>query len=85
MQEQAEQASAALYRLAHGPALTSLTARNEPPTVDDLRAQVKSALGSLRVAQRAMTAKDASGVEAALAEIRQAMGPVREASRKPAR
>jgi hypothetical protein len=83
--EHADQASGALNRLAHGPALTSLTSRNEPPAVEELRARVQAAHEQLRAAQQALAARDSGRVHAALAELRKAFEPVRDASRRPVR
>jgi hypothetical protein len=85
MQKHVDAASGAMHHLAHGPAVTSLTTWNEPPTVETLRAQVKAAHENLRAAQQAITAKDAQGVQSATAEFRKTLGPVRETSRRPAR
>jgi hypothetical protein len=67
--EHADQASSALHRLAHGPALTSLTARTEPPTADELRARLKAVHDHLRAAHQALAAKEAERVDAALAKF----------------
>ena len=84
MQEHANQAFSAMNRLSVGPALPSLTSRNEPPTVDELQAQFKTAFESVRTVQQAIAAKDASRVDATLAEFRKAFAPVRDASKRPA-
>ncbi len=85
MQEHASQANSAMNRLSAGPAVASLATRNELPTVDELRAQFKAAHEALRTAQETVAAKDAGGLDAALATFRKAFGPVREASRRPPR
>ena len=78
----ADQASGALHRLAHGPALTSLTASNEPRAVDELRGRVRASHEQLRAAQEALAARDAGRANAALAELRRAFEPVRDASKR---
>jgi ABC-type multidrug transport system fused ATPase/permease subunit len=85
MQEQADQASNALGRLSSGPAVASLTRRNEPPTVEELQARVKEAREDLRAAQLAILDKDAERVQAALQKVQEAMEPVRAAAKRPAK
>lgn len=83
MQEQANQASDAMSRLAGaGPAVPSLTSRYEPPTVEELRAQVKAAGEAILEAQQAIHAKDAGRLEPALQKFRGLYGPVRQAATK---
>ncbi|MEO2091966.1 MAG: hypothetical protein ABGY75_21135, partial [Gemmataceae bacterium] len=82
--EQADRAAAALTRLSGGPALASLTGR-EPPTTDELRAQVKSAQHHLRAMRQALDAKGTDRPTAELAEFRKAFAPVREAARREGR
>jgi hypothetical protein len=84
MQEQANQASAAMSRLAGaGPAVPSLTSRHEPPTVEELRAQVKAAGEAILEAQQAIRAKDAARLEPALEKFRGLYGPVQQAAARP--
>ena len=71
MQEHADQASSALHRLAHGPAITSLTSWNEPPTVEELRAQVRAAHEQLRAAQQAMPRRMRGGVRRGAGRVSQ--------------
>jgi len=82
MAEQADQVSIALKRLLAGPALHALTRWNELPTVEELRAQVKTASDGLREAQLAILDKDAERVQAALRKFHEAYGPVRTAARR---
>ena len=84
MREKADQASNALNRLSAGPALASLTRGNEPPTVEDLRAQLASATEALREAQQTIPDEDAERLSAVLKRFHQSFGPVREASKRPA-
>lgn len=84
VREKADQASNALNRLSTGPALASLTRRNEPPTVEDLRAQLASAKEALREALQAIRDEDAERLSAALKRFHQSFGPLREASKRPA-
>jgi hypothetical protein len=83
-QAQAELTSGALHRLAHGPALKSLTRIGEPPAVEELRAHVQAAHQHLRAAQQAIAAQDAQRTEATLAQFRREFAPVLEASKRPA-
>jgi hypothetical protein len=85
MREQAEQVSNAMNRLGAGPAVKSLTRGNEPPTVEELRAQLKAASEGFREAQQAIRDKDAGRVETALARFRKSYGPVSEAGQRLAR
>jgi hypothetical protein len=82
MREKAEQASDALHRLSAGPALASLVSWPSTPTVEELRAQMKSADENLRAVRQAIEAKDANRLGTALKEFRQSYGPVREAARR---
>ncbi len=84
-QEQGEEAYYALTRLLIGPAVTSLATWSGPPTVEELRAQVKAAHASMWAARQDLAAKDVERVNAALVEFHKAFGPVREASKKPLR
>ncbi len=82
MQEQADQASIALKRLLAWPALHSLTRWNEPPTVEELRAQVKAASEALLEVQQAIRDKDAERLPAALRQFHEAYGPVRAVTKR---
>jgi len=79
---QAELASGALHRLAHGPALNALTATGEGLTTVELRKNVKSAHQKLNAARLALEAKDAARANSDLVEVRHSFGPVREASKR---
>jgi hypothetical protein len=51
----------------------------------ELRERLNAANESLHLAQRAIQAKDAGKLEAAMKEFRQSYGPVREAAKKSER
>jgi hypothetical protein len=85
IQEQADQASSALKHLTAGPALASLTRGREPPTVEELRAQVSSAEEAMQEVQQAIRDKDAGRLTAALKQFHKAYEPVREAAKRSAK
>jgi hypothetical protein len=76
-------ASSALYRLAHGPALKSFTTPGERPSVAELRSHVSAAHDHLRAAQTAIAANDGQLAAAALSKLRESLEPVRAASQRP--
>jgi HAAS len=82
MQDPSTEASNALGRLAAGPAVTSLTAWNAPPTVDELRAKLKAAHDSFTEAQQAIRAEDAGLLAKELEKLRKSFEPLREAAKK---
>src|SRR5262249_1778272 len=82
MREQAELASNAMNRLSAGPALTSLTKWNEPPTLEELREDLKQAREDLAAAQQAIREKNAAQLESAMQKFRKSIGPVQEAAKK---
>jgi hypothetical protein len=83
-EKHAEQASNAITRLMHGPAIKSLTSRNQSPSAEELRADVDRASEALSDAQQAIRQKDAERAKAALAKFRKAYEPMRDAAKKPA-
>lgn len=85
MHDHANRASNAITRLSHGPAIPSLTLRHEPPTVEELRANVKAASEGLAEAHQAIRDKEAGRLEKALQHFRTSFGPVRQAAQRPAR
>lgn len=85
LQDQTGRASNALTRLRHGPALTSLTARDEPPTVVELRAHALAASESVAEMQRAIREHDARRLDKALEDLRTSFGPLRQAAQRPPR
>ncbi len=77
IQEHTSQASQTLNSLvAAAPAIYSLTPQQGPPTLEELRAELKSANGYLSEAQKAAQEKDAGRVEAAMRRFRELYGPV---------
>jgi hypothetical protein len=84
MQKTTDEASNAITRLMHGPAIKSLTARNEPSSVDELRDVVSGASDDLAVVQQAIRQKDVERLKAALEKFRKSFEPVREAAKSPA-
>ncbi|HZU34984.1 MAG TPA: hypothetical protein VFA18_03705, partial [Gemmataceae bacterium] len=86
MQEQAHQAAQAVDRLASAaPAVGALTRRYEPPTLTDLRAELKSASESLAAVRQASLDKDTEHIQASLKQFHAQFGPIVEAARKPQR
>jgi hypothetical protein len=84
IQEHANQASLAVNRLvAAAPAIYSLTPKQGSPTLEELRAELRSADGYLAEAQQAAQEKDAGRVEAAVRRFRELYGPVGKAATKP--
>ncbi len=84
MQEQADQASEALGKLAKAPPAVPALA-SWPTTVEELQADVKAAGESLREAQQAIRDKDAARFEVAMQAFRKSYSPVREAAKRLAR
>jgi hypothetical protein len=81
VQEQTSRAEQALDRLAAaGPAVGSLTPHYGPPTLDEVRAQLKAASGYLAEARQAARDKDAGRAEAAVRRFRESYGPVAKAA-----
>ena len=81
MHDQVDRANLALENLLRtGSALPALTSKNEPPTVQELRAQVQAASESLAQAQQAIRDKDESRLETAIQGFRKSFAPVREAA-----
>ncbi len=77
VQEQANRASEALDRLVSAaPAVYSLTPPQGPPSLEELRTQLKAANGCLSEAQQAAREKDAGRVEMAVRKFRALYGPV---------
>jgi hypothetical protein len=85
MREQAEQTSGALTRLTAGPATTSLARGNQPPTREDLRADLNQAREDFAAVQQAIREKNAANLESALQKFRKSFGPVQEAAKKQPR
>src|SRR5262245_7962830 len=86
MQEQSDRASQALGNLSKAaPAIPALTSRNQPPTVEDLRAQVKAANECLLEAQQAIRAKDAERLKVTMQKFRELYEPVEKAATRPQR
>jgi hypothetical protein len=85
MREQAEKASKALNNLSAGPALPSLTRWNEPPTLEELQADLKLAKDDFTAVQQAIREKNAAQVESAMQKFRKSIGPVQEAAKKQAK
>lgn len=85
LQDQTGRASNALTRLRHGPALTSLTARDEPLTVEELRAHALAASESVAEMQGAIREHDARQFDKALEDFRTSFGPLRQAAQRPPR
>jgi len=85
MQVNADRASRGVDTLAKARFAVSVEPWQEPPTADDLRERLNAASESLHLAQRAIQAKDAGKLEAAMKEFRQSYGPVREAAKKSER
>jgi hypothetical protein len=84
IQEDAGQASQALDRLiAAAPAIGSLTPHHGSPTMEELRARLRSAADCLSQAQQAARDKDAEGVQAALRKFREFYEPVEKAAASP--
>ncbi len=82
MQEPMDQASNAIRKLAYGPALTSLTRSNEPPTLDELRDHVKAASERLARAQESIREKNAEQLKTAIEAFRKSYEPVRQAAQR---
>jgi hypothetical protein len=80
-QKHAKLATSAMTRLSAGPAVTSLTAGNEPQSVDEMRGQLTAARDRFGEAQQAIASKDASRLEAALKQFREAYAPLQAAAR----
>jgi hypothetical protein len=81
LQEQTNRAAEALDRLAAaGPAVGSLTPRYGPPTLDEVRAQLKAASGYLAEARQAAREQDAGRAEAAVRGFHESYGPVGKAA-----
>jgi hypothetical protein len=75
VQERADEASQALDRLVSAaPAVFSLTPEHGPPSLEELRTQLKVANGCLSEARQAAQEKDAGRVEAALQKFRELYG-----------
>ncbi len=83
MREQAEQASSATARLAHGPAIHSLLGWSASPTVWELRASVQSMTQNLLETQTAIRDKDDIRLSTSLRELRKSYEPVRAVSKRP--
>jgi hypothetical protein len=84
MQAEATRAAGAVSRLeGAAPAVPALAGWGEPPTPEDLRAHLKAADESLAEAQRAIQAKDAERLKAALQKFREQYGPVAQAAARP--
>ncbi len=82
VQEQANQASQAVDKLvAAAPAIYSLTPRQGPPSLQELRAELQTANGYLAEAQQAAQEKDAGRVESAVRRFREVYGPVGRAAK----
>jgi hypothetical protein len=79
--DNAERASSAVNRLSAVPGALPMPARQGKPTVDELRAWLKSAQEYLQEVQKASRDKDAGRLEEAMKNFRQVYGQVREATR----
>jgi hypothetical protein len=84
MRDQAELASGAVNRLSAAPVVPHLV-RADGPTEEELRADLKTAQGSLQEALQAIRDKDAGRLEASLKQFHQAYNPVREAAQRAQR
>jgi hypothetical protein len=83
VKEQAKRAGDALDKLAESaPAVGSLTTQQGQPSLGELRAQLRSAGGSLAAARQAAREKNPGRVEAAVGTFRKLYGPVRNAAGK---
>jgi hypothetical protein len=86
MQEGAERAFDAIGDLAEGgPAIPALTTWNEPPTVDELRAQLKATSEALLEAQQAIRKRDAAELDTVMKKFRRSYEPVQQAARRATR
>jgi hypothetical protein len=79
--ENVERASSAVNRLSAVAGALPVPARQGKPTVDELRAWLKSAQEYLLEARKASHDKDAGRLEDAMKNFRQVYGQVREATR----
>ena len=82
MQEQAEQASSAIERLARGPAIHSLAGWGASPTQGKLRDDVHATTEHLRDVQKAIREKDEIRLSTSLRELRNSYEPVRDVSKQ---
>ncbi len=83
IEKQAERAANSLALLSQGPAVASLTRRDETPTFEDLRAQLNRTREELRAVQQASTAKDTGRLETALLRLNETWSPLRAAAARP--
>jgi len=81
MREQAELASGAVNRLSAAPVVPHLV-RADGPTEEELRADLKTAQGSLQEGLQAIRDEDAGWLEVSLKQFHQAYKPVREAAQR---
>ena len=83
MQDHVNRASSTIDSLTKaGPAIPALAIPNDPPTIEELRAQVKAASECLAEVQQAIRDKDAARLETALQKFRRAYEPVRAAAKR---
>jgi hypothetical protein len=82
MQDQAEQASSAIERLARGPAIDSLVGWGASPTLRKLRDDVHATTENLRDVQKAIREKDEIRLSTSLRELRNSYEPVRDVSKR---
>jgi len=85
MQEQANFVDVGLSELANAAAIPALKTRDEPATVDELRAALKAARDRLGEVQHAIRQKDEARLVSALEQFRKSFRPVREAAKRPER
>jgi hypothetical protein len=79
---EASEASNAMTRLSHGPAISALARHSDPPQLQELRTSLDDARSNFRDAQLAIDAKDAARAGASLAKVRAAFAPLQDAAKK---
>ena len=84
MADHATQLRTALNRLSAGPALTSLSRRDQQGNLADLRARLRQTQQAVGDVQQAIRDHDTGRLEAALGECRKAFEPIRDAAKRPA-
>jgi hypothetical protein len=82
MREPAKKAADALDHLAAGPAISSLTKWNQPPTPDNLRTALRSATERWAEVQEAVGLKEHDLLRVALKRFREAFDPIDAAARR---
>jgi hypothetical protein len=83
MQKQAEEASSAIERLAHGPAIHSLVGGGASSTFWELRDRVRATTANLREVQKAISERDEGRLSTSLRELRKSYKPVHDVSKRP--